>query len=523
MNKLHHTHYLPNQFNFSPQADHEDLERLYEYDLEEMDLEVQSGQDLNRMKRHFARECRIKGTQDNRRRDAWNSRNKDGSRTGQKEDSKALNVNTKVCQRLLSIKDFESDSEDECKMQIELISGKMETAVKEPSTEALKKKGIVYSGCSRHKTETRPTLLNFQYFNGWPLLILEVVNVNTGKNLRGKEKEANEEAKSLRKKLLNKTLRTRSIDWLYDVLVLPLRPDDYVCVMLCSKFQVTPNNPTQILTMLEGANLDDGNPNRRIVIFLAETHFLALQKAYPCVNFNYEGKNMLLLTASCCWQDFVDSKSIVLKIHTDDNVADLLTKAFDVALGGSVLVYLRESIEKRTDGTEALLIPTLFILWLDKVSTDSAKLVPLGKVCTAIETLKKNTAKIPEIQFDHIETKNAQDEGMTRDIVDKDKEIEENVLSIEDVLSTDKDKVSTDEQNEGTEEHIEGILEEQIESTTDVSREKEKGVELKDIEEADRPRPTSTRSLLTLKPLPKIDPKDKGKKKIEEMMILKGI
>ncbi|GJT44602.1 hypothetical protein Tco_0953317 [Tanacetum coccineum] len=49
-----------------------------------------------------------------------------------------------------------------------------------------------------------------------------------------------------------------------------------------------------------------------------------------------------------------------------------------------------------------------------------------------------------------------------------------------------------------------------------VSREKEKGVELKDIEETDRPRPTSTRSLLTLKPLPKIDPKDKGKKKIEE-------
>ncbi|GKB23879.1 hypothetical protein Tco_0863280 [Tanacetum coccineum] len=32
----------------------------------------------------------------------------------------------------------------------------------------------------------------------------------------------------------------------------------------------------------------------------------------------------------------------------------------------------------------------------------------------------------------------------------------------------------------------------------------------------DETRPTSTRSLLTLKPLPKIDPKDKGKKKIEE-------
>ncbi|GJS37020.1 hypothetical protein Tco_0535402 [Tanacetum coccineum] len=49
-----------------------------------------------------------------------------------------------------------------------------------------------------------------------------------------------------------------------------------------------------------------------------------------------------------------------------------------------------------------------------------------------------------------------------------------------------------------------------------VSREKEKGVKLKDVENIERPRPTSTRSLLTLKPFPKIDPKDKGKKKIEE-------
>ncbi|GKD19119.1 hypothetical protein Tco_1208277 [Tanacetum coccineum] len=49
-----------------------------------------------------------------------------------------------------------------------------------------------------------------------------------------------------------------------------------------------------------------------------------------------------------------------------------------------------------------------------------------------------------------------------------------------------------------------------------VSREKEKGVELKDVKETERPRHTSTRSLLTLKPLPKINPKDKGKKKIEE-------
>ncbi|GKC67291.1 hypothetical protein Tco_1099889, partial [Tanacetum coccineum] len=49
-----------------------------------------------------------------------------------------------------------------------------------------------------------------------------------------------------------------------------------------------------------------------------------------------------------------------------------------------------------------------------------------------------------------------------------------------------------------------------------ILREKEKGVELKDVENTERPRPTSTRYVLTLKPLPKIDPKDKGKKRIEE-------
>ncbi|GJS38760.1 ribonuclease H-like domain-containing protein [Tanacetum coccineum] len=38
----------------------------------------------------FARECRNKGTQDNKRRDAWNSGNKDGNRSGKKEESKAL-------------------------------------------------------------------------------------------------------------------------------------------------------------------------------------------------------------------------------------------------------------------------------------------------------------------------------------------------------------------------------------------------------------------------------------------------
>ncbi|GJS34294.1 hypothetical protein Tco_0532676 [Tanacetum coccineum] len=49
-----------------------------------------------------------------------------------------------------------------------------------------------------------------------------------------------------------------------------------------------------------------------------------------------------------------------------------------------------------------------------------------------------------------------------------------------------------------------------------VSKEKEKGVENRNAENAERPRSTSTRSVLTLKPLPKINLNDKGKKRIKE-------
>ncbi|GKC85927.1 hypothetical protein Tco_1141644, partial [Tanacetum coccineum] len=82
---------------------------------------------------------------------------------------------------------------------------------------------------------------------------------------------------------------------------------------------------------------------------------------------------------------------------------------------------------------------------------------------------------------------------------------------------TDRTKVSTDSFVEGTAEIKDQVSGESDTSTNKVKqKEKEKGVELKNVKDIERPRPTSIRSLLTLKPLPKIDPKAKGKGMIEE-------
>ncbi|GKE95001.1 hypothetical protein Tco_1579856, partial [Tanacetum coccineum] len=97
---------------------------------------------------------------------------------------------------------------------------------------------------------------------------------------------------------------------------------------------------------------------------------------------------------------------------------------------------------------------------------------------------------------------------------------------------TDNTKDSTDRQGEGTDDQNEGksatqaaptifgddetIAQVLIIMSQNKQKEKEKGVEIRSAKDTKRPRPTSTRSLLTLKHIPKIDPKDKGRKVLEE-------
>ncbi|GJR50555.1 putative ribonuclease H-like domain-containing protein [Tanacetum coccineum] len=148
------------------------------------------------------------------------------------------------------------------------------------------------------------------------------------------------------------------------------------------------------------------------------------------------------------------------------------------------------------------------------------------------EETNEGTEENLEGTEEHIEGTEEHKKGTEENLEGTEEHIEGTEEQIE---GTDEKIESTDEQRKGTEDHTEEGSATQTPTSTifgddetiakvifnmsqakAVSREKEKGVELKDIEETDRPRPTSTRSLLTLKPLPKIDPKDKGKKKIEE-------
>ncbi|GJX06663.1 putative ribonuclease H-like domain-containing protein [Tanacetum coccineum] len=88
----------------------------------------------------------------------------------------------------------------------------------------------------------------------------------------------------------------------------------------------------------------------------------------------------------------------VNKIHTNHNIADLLTKGFDVTRFNFLVVSIRllnlylgfrDSLERDIEGTKELLLPNFVILWLTKVSADSAKLLPLGKDSTALKPLEK--------------------------------------------------------------------------------------------------------------------------------------
>ncbi|GJZ14840.1 hypothetical protein Tco_0550517 [Tanacetum coccineum] len=135
--------------------------------------------------------------------------------------------------------------------------------------------------------------------------------------------------------------------------------------------------------------------------------------------------------------------------------------------------------------------------------------------------------------MDYMESEDAQDERRTSSVVLEEKESADKEVSIEAPVSTIKPNEGTNKRNEGTDKQHgaptntstptptifgddETIAQVLIIMSLNKQKEKEKGVEIRNVEDTKKPRPTSKRSILTLRPLPKIDPKDKVKKRIEE-------
>ncbi|GJY66432.1 hypothetical protein Tco_0468670, partial [Tanacetum coccineum] len=151
------------------------------------------------------------------------------------------------------------------------------------------------------------------------------------------------------------------------------------------------------------------------------------------------------------------------------------------------------------------------------VSTDGSKVSTDMQVEGAEEQVK-GTDELKEGTDEHIESTDGQIEGTEEKVESTDGQTKGTEDQTEEEIATQATQTSTQTPTSkifGDDETIAKVLLNMSQAKA-ASREKEKGVELKDVEETDRPKPTSTRSLLTLKPLPKIDPKDKGKKKIEE-------
>ncbi|GJV36264.1 putative ribonuclease H-like domain-containing protein [Tanacetum coccineum] len=167
--------------------------------------------------------------------------------------------------------------------------------------------------------------------------------------------------------------------------------------------------PTQIVTMLE--QILDRKSTKGGCQFsgLGDlSPWGTMQKADNCGYFYTQRQNMFADVNVAAVRSTMDVKikcldygAEVIKIHTDHNVADLLTKGFDVTRFNFLVkdfdhgdefhrvIWVLESLERDIDGTEELLLPDMLILWLTKVSTDNAKLVPLGKDSTAIKPLEK--------------------------------------------------------------------------------------------------------------------------------------
>ncbi|GJT93672.1 putative ribonuclease H-like domain-containing protein [Tanacetum coccineum] len=180
--------------------------------------------------------------------------------------------------------------------------------------------------------------------------------------------------------------------------------DEVLIIMVCKSVLVLEFlhfetwNPTLICDYA-GANLT-GNPHKASKLQWAQ--FLWIQ--IKCLDYGSNFMNTKI---------YIDKESTICIVKNPD----LLTKAFLMISQFSVLVVyywgdksiklhwlkgayvvglieFRESLRRVIDGTEALQLPTLFILWLDKVSTAGQSLLNLYKPISIAQFLTHSLSNI---------------------------------------------------------------------------------------------------------------------------------
>ncbi|GJV89314.1 hypothetical protein Tco_1533252 [Tanacetum coccineum] len=203
-----------------PQLDHEDIEQVDEFDLEEIDLKWQVAMISMRLKKfykntgrklqfdakepvgfdktkveyfnfhntwHFAKECISKVNLESRRRDAGNTGYKaknNGRRPRKQEEPKALVTLDR------DGVDWTGHAEDEQENFALMAYSNSGSNTKDDPQKDLKNKGIVDSGCSRHMTRNKAYLVEYQDNNGGPVAFGGIKFQITGKGAKDQEDQA---------------------------------------------------------------------------------------------------------------------------------------------------------------------------------------------------------------------------------------------------------------------------------------------------------------------------------------------
>ncbi|GKA29959.1 hypothetical protein Tco_0716204 [Tanacetum coccineum] len=531
-----------------PQLDHVDLEQLDEFDLEEMDL-----------KWHFARECRSKGNQDSRRRDAWNTGNKakdNERRSGKQEEPKALvtidgdgvdwtshSEDEQENYALMAYKNSGSDTEEKIRfMKIDL----------DDKTDVLTYHKKLLAEAKKEKEELNAKVEKWHNSSKSLNILLNSQMSARDKAPLGYGDQMNKGVLSYENEVFERLFYSRSSDIedspmndryakgmhavpppMTGIYILS-GPDKEIDE---SQFTYGPkqSKPSESDARSSNFNSCKSNSSEETLesmpeLVVNEPKVVSQPKVWsdaPIIE-EYESdsddehlKNVLV-PLDHFPINALTSKVLSFMVKKGKNFSGNATPLFD-----SMLVQPTED--------EDLVLQSLFLISIQQVLVGiievtiqakeikdlKAKIKKLKKKARHVITHHKAWMKSVSMKTRFAGKKSMQKKWMQKEFVSKQgrKTAKSKPTAHKDQPFDDLDDFDAMDYIKTEDAHNEkGVPPSQMKFLVSMSQNKakQKGVEIKDAEDSDRPRPTSTRSLLTLKPLPKIDPKDKGKKVLEE-------